>query len=223
MRLFVLLALVLLSLVSRAGFVVNDPKKVLADLATWEHPATFETAMACGQSAVIDFTTLHCDLKCTRSWCESKCESAHDKSTAFYGLHVDECSKDLAHIFGDNGLILDIPKADYIAGGNSYVLAFLRGIGVFLQPEGTVTLLNWSPSSVQMIDGGQLKTVTAYQIHGEISYGDPTAQTQQFDLEVTDQLGGIRQVLMFSINQDIFFRVHGVISQPWAPPHVGGL
>lgn len=201
----------LVPVAAHAAFVVNDPHQVLQKMSPWQRMPAFETAMACGQNTVVDFDTLHCDVKCSASWCESKCESAHDKATAFFGLHVDECEKDLAHVFGDNGLIIDVPKAEYVAGGNSYVIPFLKNIGQFVQPEGTITLKDGFPTQAMMIVNGKMTSINAYDIHGEIDYGQ--SQTQAFDLKITDQLDGVRQILRFAMGEDVFFRVRGLIEQ----------
>ena len=195
--------------VAQAAFVVEDPDHVLAKMQSWQNMPTFETAMTCGQNTMIDFETLHCDVKCSDQYCESKCEDAHDRATAFYGLHVDECTQDLAHVFGDNGLIIDVSKADYVASGNSYVIPFLRSVGLFVQPEGKITIKDGFPRQVNMIINGKMKSVFAYDVSGYIDYGQ--TQKQGFDLLVTDQLDGIRQILQFSMDSDVFFRVRGLI------------
>ncbi|MEK7357136.1 MAG: hypothetical protein AAB250_11855 [Bdellovibrionota bacterium] len=199
---------------ARAEFKVFDDSRVIEKLSTWSRVGTFENVMSCGQSATFEATTPKCELRCDSVFCRRKCDSYQTPDGKNrYDLHIDDCAPGVAHVYGDNGLILDVTKADFAAGAGYFILPFFRGLGQYIQPEGEVHL-NWMwPTSAQFIENGQVMTINAYVVEADIVYAGAT-QMERIRTVWTDQLGGARQLLFVGFEHgDVLLKARGLVGE----------
>ncbi|MES2963460.1 MAG: hypothetical protein V4760_06185 [Bdellovibrionota bacterium] len=202
------------SLEVRAEFKVVDEKGIVEDLRRWSRPGSFETVMACGQTATVEATTPNCDAKCGATFCQTKCSRFQTPTGKDrYDLHVDDCSAGVAHVYGDNGLIVQVSREEFDQGAGTFLIPFLRQASQYLQPEGEIHL-NWMwPTSTQFIDDGQVRTISAFIVEADVVYPG-SAQTLRIRTVWTDQLPGARQLLLFKLGQDdIFLKARGLVGE----------
>jgi hypothetical protein len=193
------------------GMTVFDENHILPDLNHWMGPSQpFDQALQCGQNASFDVSVTHCDIRCTKGFCVTRCEASENPVQDRFKLFVDECSADEAHIFGENGLIMDITRTKYDAEGGHWIMPFLEQLGQFIQPEGEVHLIEHWPHDVNYIDAGKMRRLRAREIRGELRFAD-SAQSESIQLLVTNELDGVRQILKCTLgDHDVLMQLRGV-------------
>lgn len=181
-------------------------------------PLPFSEALACGQTSVFDSTETHCNIQCTKSYCKSVCDSARSgdptKPNSFK-VFTDECSAGLVHIFGENGLIVEVTEAEYLREGGFWIKPLLEQLGQFIQPTPVSIHINWFfPSTVRRIVDGKMQVIPIDWVSGSVSFG-PGLQTQDVNLWLAPSLKGADQIVRLSISDnDVFMRLHGVVQGP---------
>lgn len=181
-------------------------------------PLPFSESLACGQTSVFDSTETHCNIQCTKSYCKSVCDSARSgdptKANSFK-VFTDECSPGLTHIFGENGLIVEVTEAEYLREGGFWIKPLLEQIGQFIQPTPVSIHINWFfPSTVRRIVDGKMQMLPIDWVSGSVSFG-PGLQTQTVNLWLAPSLKGADQIIRLSLDDnDVFMRLHGVVQGP---------
>jgi len=179
-----------------------DSAHVLTDLADRTPKVPFSQAMACGQKVKFSGNTKTCQLKCGAKYCSSKCEYPTSGIAAF-DLAIEDCSDDSISIYG-NGLGATLTPADYILGGNTWLIGLLKNLGHFIQPEGTIYLMSLWPTTFQEIVNGQKQSFRGYVIQADIQFL-PNTMITPIEIGIDTRTTGLNQLILLRHNKDEFF------------------
>jgi len=201
-RLFIGSLLFLIPSLSLAEFVIEDSANVLTELAYRTPMVPFAQAMACGQKVKFSGNTKSCQLKCGAKSCTSKCEFPTSGIAAF-DLATEDCIGDSVGVYG-NGLGVTLTQADYILGGNTWLIGLLKNLGHFIQPEGTIYLKSLWPTTFHEIVNGQKQSFWGYMIRADLQF-IPGTMITEIEVGVDTRVTGLNQLILLRLHKDEFF------------------
>ncbi len=197
-----------LSSAAWAEVEVTDSGHVFEHISMFSKGPDFLSSFTCNTKESFFSTVSQCTYKCNPNWCMSTCSQNKD------GLHLDEyyvedCTADLVHVYGQNGLEVTVTRADYEAGANTWLISLLKSHAQFIKPEGKIDLNFSFPGHVDIIAKGKKVTVPSETIYGNVSDG-VSPQTYSFEVILIPQESGLRQLAYFRANtNDIFMQLRG--------------
>ncbi|MGE4133562.1 MAG: hypothetical protein AB7F86_18140 [Bdellovibrionales bacterium] len=204
----VLIVLSLLSFNAFATLEVVDEGGVLAKLAGYSRGLKFEDVKTCGTQYPISATEGSCSYRCTGSFCTSTCSGP---SQPQFAVAAENCEADSFDIYGENGIDLHVTREDFTQGGNTLVLPFLRDLDRYFQPTGKVVLTNVFPSMASIIQDGDKKMVTAYDIWAEVRFTEGTMGAG-FQITVIPSFKDLRQIAVIGTTPNsYFYKIAGVV------------
>src|SRR5690554_1400968 len=122
MKKFIASALSVLAF-NAAAIEIEDQDDVLERIASYNPGVTFESAMQCGLQYDVTAQDGECNVRCDAHSCMSMCSPA---ALPKFKIAVEDCSADKAYIYGENGMSLEVTRADFVKGGNTILLPFLQ-------------------------------------------------------------------------------------------------
>jgi hypothetical protein len=201
----------LFAAIAWADFEIQDPHHVLEDLAGRVSAIPFELGMSCGQSVKFSGTTGSCHLKCSALHCTTECQQVAGGAVV-YDLGTEECGADSTAVYGSNGFSAVVSKDDYIAGGNTWLIGLLKGLGNFVQPEGTVILEDIRSQMFNEIVNGQAQPFFGYLISASIQIL-PNTMTQSVDIAIDSRSSGLNQIIFVQFgHDDVFLKRKGILN-----------
>lgn len=206
-----LLSLSLLLSVSVAQAVeVSDPRGELGRLSNYIESVPFEQAFSCSSSTEYSANTLNCVTHCQNGICRGECHNPNTPTGRLkIKLYVEDCTADSVSVYGDNGLSIQITKEDYIKGGNTVIIPFLKSIGHFMQPEGDITVGMLMPMGMyEYVHDGVREKIRGVSVFADIHGGTP--QANGFEIVLAAKGQGLSQILLMRDGMDEFLRLKGV-------------
>ncbi len=194
-----------------ADFEIQDPHHVLTDLAGRLSAIPFEQGMTCAQSVRFSGTTGSCQLKCSAHHCTSECQQVPGGAVV-YNLATEECTADSVSVYGSNGFSAVVSKDDYVAGGNTWLIGLLKGLGSFVQPEATITLEDVRSQMFSEIVNGETQPFFGYLVSASIQIL-PGTMTQTLEIGIDSRGSGLNQIILLQFDHDdVFLKRKGILN-----------